>query len=134
MPDEIQPRRLGEVRRQIRALKIAEHPIVRLVHPDGPREHKLAYRAWADVAEPAKLSMLLDLVDWSGISNKAMAAILLNELDVGKLTSGQRDTLIRLAEPEPAARQGKMSLDDLKQMAARQQHGQVKQRDHGMER
>ena len=134
MPDEIQPRRLGEVRRQIRALQLAEHPVVRLVHPEGPHEHKLAYRAWAEVPEPGKLSMLLDLVDWSGISNKAMAAILLNELDVGKLTSGQRDMLIRLAEPEPAARQGKMTLDELKQMAARQQPEQVKQREHGMER
>ena len=69
--------RLAEVRRQIRALKAAEHPVVRLVHPEGPHEHKVAYRAWEDVPEGGKLSMLQDLVDWSGISNKSMATILL---------------------------------------------------------
>jgi hypothetical protein len=134
MNPEPDPERLAEVRRQIRALKAAEHPVVRLVFPEGPHEHKLAYRPWADVPEPAKLSMLQDLVDWSGVSNKSMATILLGELDVGKLTSGQRDLLIRLAEPEPAMRNGKMSLEELKQSANGRQPGQVKSKDRGMER
>ena len=66
MIDEAHPDRLAQVRQQIRALKLAEHPVVRLVYPEGPHEHKVAYRPWADVPEPAKLSMLQDLVDWSG--------------------------------------------------------------------
>src|SRR5271166_6283672 len=127
MHTEPNPDRLAEVRRQIRALKVAEHPVVRLVYPEGPHEHKVAYRAWADVPEAGKLSMLQDLVDWSGMSNKAMATILLGELDVGKLTSGQRDMLIRLAEPEPVASSGKVSLDDLKQAASHRPQAHAKQ-------
>lgn len=134
MNDATHPDRLAEVRRQIRALKAAEHPVVRLVYPEGPHEHKVAYRAWADVAEGGKLSMLQDLIDWSGISNRSMATILLGELDVGKLTSGQRDMLIRLAEPEPVASNGKVSLEELKQAARQRPQAHAKQRDHGMER
>ena len=134
MTDEAHPDRLAEVRRQIRALKVAEHPVVRLVYPEGPHQHTVAYRPWPDVPEPAKLSMLQDLVDWSGVSNKSMATILLGELDVGKLTTGQRDLLIRLAEPEPAMRNGKVSLDEMKQAASQRPQAHAKQRDHGMER
>lgn len=108
--------------------------MVRLVYPEGPHEHKVAYRPWADVPEPAKLSMLHDLVDWSGISNKTMATILLGELDVGKLTTGQRDLLVRLAEPVPAPGQGKVSLDELKRTTNGRQHGQAKGRECGVER
>ena len=134
MIDEARPDRLAQVRQQIRALKLAEHPVVRLVYPEGPHEHKVAYRPWADVPEPAKLSMLQDLIDWSGISNKVMATILLGELDVGKLTTGQRDLLIRLAEPVPAPGQGKVSLDELKRTANGRQHGQAKGKECGMDR
>ena len=128
MHSESDPERLAEARGQIRALKIAEHPVVRLVFPEGPHEHKLAYRPWADVPEPAKLSMLQDLVDWSGISNREMAHILLGELDVGKLTTGQRDLLIRLAEPRPT--QEKMTLADLKRFSeGRNGHPKAKARE-----
>ncbi len=112
---ESDPERLAEVRQQIRALKLAEHPVVRLVSPVGPIEHKVAWRRWADVPESAKASMLIDLIDWSGISNRDMGHIMLHELDVGKLTAGQRDFLIRLAEPVPVPeRQGRRTLDDLR--------------------
>jgi len=125
--------RLTEVRQQVRALKLAEHPVVRLVHPEGPHQHKLAYRPWADIPEPGKLALLQDLVDWQGISNRDMAHLLLGELDVGKLNAGQRDTLIRLAEPEPVRRQGKTSLADMKRAACDHSEG-PKARDRGMER
>ena len=128
------PGLLAEVRRQIGALKAAEHPVVRLVYPKGPHEHKVAYRPWADVPESAKLSMLRDLVDWRGISNRDMAHMLLGELDVGKLTSGQRDLLIRFAEPVPAPGKGRVSLDELKHEGRQRSQVHTKQRDHGMER
>ena len=133
MTNEVRSDRISEVRGQIRALKAAEHPIVRLVHPEGPHEHKVAYRPWADVPEPAKLSMLLDLVAWEGVSNKSMATILLGEVDVGKLTTGQRDMLIRLAEPEPVGSRETMSLDELKRAANLRPQGQMRQREQGME-
>ena len=134
MLTEAHPDRLAEVRRQIRALKAAEHPVVRLVYPEGPHEHKVAYRPWTDVPEPAKLALLQDLVNWQGISNRDMAHLLLGELDVGKLSAGQRDMLIRLAEPEPVRRQGKVSLDELMQFANGQQNGQATGKDRGHER
>jgi hypothetical protein len=134
MNSEPDPERVREVRQQIRALKAAKHPVVRLVHPEGPHEHKVAFRAWAEVPESGKLSMLQDLVDWSGISNKSMASILLGELDVGKLSAGQRDLLIRLAEPAPSLQQGKVSLEELKRAGNGRQNGQVKGKDRGMER
>lgn len=134
MNPEPNPERLAEVRQQIRALKTAEHPVVRLVFPEGPHEHKLAYRPWADVPEPAKLSMLQDLVDWRGISNREMAHLLLGELDVGKLSAGQRDLLIRLAEPEPAMRNRKMSVDELRRFANGRQNDRPMAKDRGHER
>jgi hypothetical protein len=126
--------RLSEVRRQIRALKVAEHPVVRLVHPEGPHEHKVAFRPWAEVPEPAKLNMLLDLVSWEGVSNKSMATVLLGEVDVGKLTTGQRDMLIRLAEPESAVVRDSISLKDLKRSANGQPTAKVMGKEHGNER
>ena len=131
MPAETHPDRLAEVRRQIRSLKLAEHPVVRLVHPEGPVEHKIAWRGWDAVPEAGKLALLQDAVDWSGVTNRDMAHLLLGELDVGKLSAAQRDLLIRLAEPEPA--RGKVSLEELKQ-AARRQRAPGVQREHGIER
>jgi hypothetical protein len=130
MPIESDPERLAEVRKQIRAIKLAEHPVVRLVYPEGPVEHKIAGRRWADVPEAGKLALLQDAVDWSGVTNRDMATLLLSELDVGKLSAGQRDLLIRLAEPEPG--HGRMSLEELKQVARGHQPGQEK--DRGIER
>ncbi len=108
---ESDPDRLADVRKQIRAMKIAEHPVVRLADPEWPSLHEFKWRKWAEMPEMAKLSMLQDLVNWEGVSNRDMATILLIELDVGKLSTGQRDMLIRLAAPE---QHGKVSLKDLK--------------------
>ena len=116
---ESDPDKLAEVRRQIRALKLAEHPVVRLVSPDWGSTHEVSWRPWAEIPEAGKLNMLQDLVDWQGISNRDMAHILLGELDVGKLSSGQRDLLIRLAQPVPD-RHLELSLEKLKQ----RKHGQ----------
>ncbi len=132
MQNESDPDRLNKALAQIRALKSADYPVMRLVHPQGPVEHKMAWRRWADVPEPAKLSMLQDLVSWEDITNRDMAHILLGELDVGKLSDGQRDMLIRLAEPEPA--RGKMSLEELKNLANSQRNGHAKRGDRGHER
>jgi hypothetical protein len=132
MQAESDPRQLNKALAQIRALKSAEHPVVRLVHPEGSSLHTVAWRRWADVSESSKLSMLQDLVSWEGITNRDMAHILLGELDVGKLSPGQRDLLIRLAEPEPA--RGTMSLEELKRVADSRKNGHVKSNEHSMER
>lgn len=132
MQSESDLERLAEVRKQIRALKEAEHPVVRQVSPDGPVEHKVAWQRWSQIPEPGKLSMLQDLVDWSGITNRDMAHMLLGELDVGKLSTGQRDMLIRLAEPEPARE--KVSLEEMKHLANGHNNGHPRSKDRSLER
>lgn len=132
MQAESDRKQLNKALAQIRALKAAEHPVVRLVHPEWPSPHMVAWRRWADVPEAGKLSMLQDLIDWQGVTNRDMAHILLGELDVGKLSSGQRDLLIRLAEPEPA--RGRMSLEELKRVADGLKNGRPKNAEHRIER
>lgn len=132
MGRESDPDRLNQVLRQIRAIKHAEQPVVRLVYPAWPSPHKVAWRPWSAVPEAAKLSMLQDLVDWEGITNKDMAHILLSELDVGKLSAGQRDMLIRLAAPESGP--DKLTLEDLKGAGRDQKNGHARPREPGIER
>lgn len=108
---ESDPDRLAEVRRQIRDMKEKDHSVIRFADPDVPIVHEFKWRKWAEIPEGSKLAMLQDLCCWKGITNRDMATILLIELDVGKLSTGQRDMLIRLAAPE---QQGKRSLKDLK--------------------
>ncbi len=123
MPDS-DPDKLAEVRRHIRALKLAEHPVVRLVSPDWGSPHEVSWRPWAEIPEAGKYGMMRDLVDWAGVSNRDMGHILLAELDVGKLSAGHRDLLIRLADSR------KLSMVELKHGDGRQ----AKARERGRER
>ncbi len=47
--------------------------------------------------EPSKLAILQDAVDWTGISNRDQAHILLSAIDPGQITDAQRNRLIDLA-------------------------------------
>lgn len=90
------PKRLLHVMGAIRALKDGRYPVARELAGVGKFAIvKLDERPWKEVPEPAKLAMLKDLVDWSGVTNKDQAHILLSELNVGALTVDQRDQLIR---------------------------------------
>src|SRR5579884_2570014 len=117
-------KRLHEVMRHIDRIKIGDYPAI-----VGSRDdYRIVERPWAEIAEPSKLAILKDAVDWSGITNRDQAHILLSEIDIGKIADAERNRLIEMA-------QDRMSLKDLREardsVDARQQ---THQRDRGMER
>ena len=89
---------------QIEGIKQKEHPVVRPSEDNG-RVFEMKSRPWGEVPEPAKLEYLSDMVDWTGVSDRDRAHILLKEVDVGKLSGGQRDRLIREAAREEPAKE-----------------------------
>jgi hypothetical protein len=87
---------------EISRLKRAKHSFARLVSgTEKAGLYEVETRRWDQVAEPSKLEMLKDLVNWEGVSNRDMAHILLRELDVGRLSTEQRGLLIHTADPSP---------------------------------
>jgi hypothetical protein len=97
---ESDPKQLLLAMGAIRRLKDGSFPVAREVAGIG-RFALLKFddRPWSEIPESAKLAMLKDLVNWEGVTNKDQAHILLQELDVGKLSTEQRDQLIRQADP-----------------------------------
>ena len=91
-------KRLTEIFRRIGEIKAATYPAV--VGRDG--SYDMVERPWIDLGESAKLAILQDAVNWSGISNRDMAHILLAEIDPGKITDMQRNRLIDMATSQKA--------------------------------
>jgi hypothetical protein len=94
------PKRLAEVTRHIASIKERKYPIV------VGRDDRIEERPWAEVPEGGKLAILQDAVDWSGVSNRDRAHILLSEVDPGRISDKQRNTLIDMAvagDPRGAA-------------------------------
>ena len=60
-------------------------------------QYRITERPWAEMLERSKLAILQDAVDWSGITNRDQAHILLREIDPGKITDAQRNRLIDMA-------------------------------------
>src|SRR4051794_6410925 len=84
--------RLRQVQSRIGQIKAAEYPVV----VGGDKGYKIVERQWKDMPEPSKLAILQD-VDWSGVSNRDRAHILLGEINPGKISDAQRNTLIDMA-------------------------------------
>ena len=61
-------------------------------------QYRIEERPWQEVRETSKLAILQNAVDWSGITNRDKAHILLAEIDPGKITDDQRNRLIDMAE------------------------------------
>ena|SRR5256885_818793 len=87
------PKRLSEAMRHIARIKAGNYPAI--VGRDD--NYPIVERPWQDLAEPAKVAVLQDAVDWSGITNHDQAHILLAEVDPGKTTDAQRGRLIEMA-------------------------------------
>ena len=87
------PKRLADVTRHVANIKERAYPIV--VGRDAPS--RIEERPWAEVPEPSKLAILQDAVDWSGVSNRDRAHILLSEVDPGRISDKQRNNLIDMA-------------------------------------
>lgn len=86
-------KRLNEVFRHIERIKAGDYPAI--VGRDN--DYRIVERPWHLLAEQSKLAVLLDAVDWSGITNRDQAHILLSEIDPGKIADAQRNWLIDMA-------------------------------------
>jgi hypothetical protein len=116
--------KLHEVMSHLRRIKAGDYPAI--VGSGG--DYRIVERPWQEIPETSKLAILKDAVDWSGITNRDQAHILLSEIDIGKIPDAERNRLIDMA-------QDKLSLKDLKEardsVDAMQQ---TQQRDREMER
>jgi hypothetical protein len=91
------PKRLSEVYRHIQFIKTSDYPVI-VGSPDGSNGgYRIVERPWNELQEPSKLAILQDAVDWSNITNKDQATILLSEIDPGRITDAQRTRLIDAA-------------------------------------
>lgn len=90
-------KRLNEVFRHIERIKAGDYPAI--VGRDN--DYRIVERPWHLLAEQSKLAVLLDAVDWSGITNRDQAHILLSEIDPGKIADAQRNWLIDMAQAKP---------------------------------
>lgn len=91
-------KRLLEVYQHIRRIKTGDYPAI--VGRDD--QYRIVERPWQDLAEPSKLAVLQDAVNWSGITNHDRAHILLAEIDPGKIPDDERNRLIEMAQPKPS--------------------------------
>jgi len=93
-------KRLDQVLQHIRRIKTSDYPIIQGNGFDGG--YRIGERPWRDLPEASKLAILQDAVDWSGITNRDQATILLSEIDPGRITDGQRTRLIDAATVQPS--------------------------------
>ena len=116
--------RLSEVMSHIRRIKASDYPAI--VGNGG--DYRIVERPWRDMPETSKLAMLKDAVDWSGVTNRDQAHILLSEIDPHKIPDGERNRLIGMAED-------RLSLKDLREVTPGvESREQAQQRDRGIER
>src|SRR5262245_40619360 len=86
-------KRVQQALDHIRRIKSGDYPVMVGV----PGNYRIEERPWGDLAESSKLAILQDAVDWSSISNRDQAHILLGAIDPGKITDAQRNHLIGMA-------------------------------------
>jgi hypothetical protein len=107
--------RLRQAFDHIQRIKSANYPAI--VGRDD--DYQIADRPWSDMPERSKLAILQDAVDWSGITNRDQAHIILSEIDPGKLPDPQRNRLI-----DAATRVGPLKTSELFEELDRQPAGQ----------
>src|SRR5436190_15560326 len=94
MPSD--PKRVQQALQHIQRIKAGDYPAI--VGRD--EQYRIVERPFKELAEPSKLAILQDAVDWSGITNRDQAHILLAQVDPGKITDAQRNRLIDMASVE----------------------------------
>jgi hypothetical protein len=117
-------KRLDEVFQHIRRIKAGEYPIIQGDSARG--DYRIVERPFQDLAEPSKLAILQEAVNWSGVTNRDQAHILLAEIDPGRITDAQRHRLIEAATGPP-------SYQETLQEAVARGGGQTS-KDKGLER
>jgi hypothetical protein len=90
-------KRLDQVFRHIRRIKTSDYPVIVGSSYAATGGYRIVDRPWQKLPEPSKLAILQDAVDWSGITNRDRATVLLSEIDPGKITDAQRTRLIDAA-------------------------------------
>jgi len=93
-------KRLNQVFRHIQRIKTSDYPVIVGNSIEGSGNYRIVDRPWQELPEPSKLAILQDAVDWSGVTNRDQATILLSEIDPGKITDAQRSRLIDTAAAE----------------------------------
>src|ERR1700756_4063298 len=119
------PQRLDQALAHLRRIKAGNYPVILGSSAEVDGGYRIVERPWQELPEPSKLAILQDAVDWSGITNRDQATILLSEIDPGRITDAQRNRLIDAALDQPSYR-------DLLREAAGRGGGQDK--DKAMER
>jgi hypothetical protein len=116
--------RLNQVMRHIGRIKASDYPAI----VGNAGDYRIVERPWREIPETSKLAIMKDAVDWSGITNRDQAHILLSEIDAGKIPDAERNRLIGMADD-------RLSLKDLREardnVDAREQAQEL---DRGMER
>lgn len=115
------PKQLKQVYQHIQRIKASDYAVIVGSHD----EYRIVERPFQELPEPSKLAILQDAVDWSGVTNRDQATILLSEIDPGKITDAQRSRLI-----ETAAQSSYTEM--LQEAAAR--GGIQREKDMGIER
>jgi hypothetical protein len=95
MPSD--PKRVHQAYLHIERIKASDYPQVVGSSDDRDGGYKIVERSWKAIPEPSKLAMLLDAVDWSGITNRDRAHMLLAEIDPGQISDDQRRRLVEMA-------------------------------------
>lgn len=120
------PKRVDEVCRHIDRIKAGDYPAI----AGRDADYRIVERPWRDLPETSKLAILNNAVDWSGITNRDKAHILLSEIDPAKIADVQRNQLVGMAEGRP-------TLSDIlagKWNVVAQEREQGRERDRGIER
>jgi hypothetical protein len=89
-------KRLQETFRHIMRIKEGTYPAV--IGRDD--QYRIEERPWAEVPERSKLAILSEAVNWEGVTNRDQAHILLSEIDPGRISDAQRNSLIDMASIE----------------------------------
>lgn len=91
------PKRLRQVYQHIARIRCSDYPAIVGNTMEGGSGYRIEERPFQHLAEPAKLAILQEAIDWTGITNKDHATILLSEIDPGRITATQRSRPIAAA-------------------------------------
>ncbi|HZZ20077.1 MAG TPA: hypothetical protein VFE25_11935 [Opitutaceae bacterium] len=101
-------KRLQQALAHIERIKDSKFPAI----VGDAKEYRIVDRPWRDMVEDAKLTILQDSVDWSGVSNRDQAHILLGEVDPGKISDFHRNRLIAMAVEPRTEEKARDSRDE----------------------
>jgi hypothetical protein len=87
------PKRIDEALRHVEQIKGGTYPVV----VGNPGRYQIDERPWADMPDRNKLAILRGAVDWTGITNRDQAHVLLSEIDPGKIGDKERNRLVDMA-------------------------------------